>query len=59
MKKIGFLILFILSTVPASAQVIIGGPAPDFNLPDIRTGASVSLSSFKGQVVVLQLMKCQ
>jgi|GEM_PF-1690089 len=59
MKKYFTLLLLLLCASPVLAKVIIGGPAPDFSLPDIRSGKAVSLSSFKGQVVVLQLMKCQ
>lgn len=58
MKRL-LLALFILSLgIPAIAGLTIGEPAPDFTLPDIRTNEDVSLSDFRGQVVVLQLMKC-
>lgn len=58
MKKL-ILALFLLSLgMPAFAGLAIGEPAPDFTLPDIRNQEDVSLSDFHGQVVVLQLMKC-
>jgi len=39
------------------ADVEIGEVAPDFTLPDVRTGEEVTLSDFRGQVVVLQMWK--
>ena len=41
------------ATLPAPAPApVVGAPAPDFTLADL-SGASVSLSSFKGQPVLL------
>lgn len=59
MKKLLLTLLILALTLPVFGKVIVGKPAPDFTLPDIRTGQNVTLSSFKGQVVVFQLMKCQ
>ncbi|MBC8204909.1 MAG: redoxin domain-containing protein [FCB group bacterium] len=56
MRKLLFCLLF-LTTVSAFAALIAGDPAPDFTLPDIRTDENVSLSDFRGQVVVLQIWK--
>jgi len=58
MKRLLIILISLTLVMPGIAKVIIGKPAPDFTLPDIRTGKPVTLSSFKGQVVVFQLMKC-
>ena len=47
----------ILTSVSAFAAIEVGVEAPDFTLPDVRTGEDVTLSSFRGQVVVLQMWK--
>jgi len=57
MKKILFCLLLI-AAISAYADLKVGEPAPDFTLPDIRTGEEVTLSDFRGQVVVLQIWKC-
>ena len=57
MRKVLALILF-FTIGTAFAALKIGDTAPDFTLPDIRTGDEVSLSDFRGQVVIMQLMKC-
>ena len=56
MKKLTF-ILLLFTAATAFAALNIGQPAPDLTLQDIRTGECVTLSSFKGQVVVLQFWK--
>lgn len=58
MKKLLLALLTLALGLPAFAGLTIGELAPDFTLPDIRTDEDVSLSDFRGQVVVLQLMKC-
>lgn len=47
-----FLLLLLLSFPTVSGAIGIGKPAPDFTLTDTN-GISVSLSSFKGSVVIL------
>ena len=47
----------ILTSVSAFAAIEVGVTAPDFTLPDVRTGENVTLSDFRGQVVVLQMWK--
>ena len=56
MKKL-LTLLMILTSVSAFAAIEVGVEAPDFTLPDVRTGEDVTLSSFRGQVVVLQMWK--
>lgn len=56
MKKL-LTILLVLSAVSAFAAIEVGVTAPDFTLPDIRTGENVTLSDFHGQVIVLQMWK--
>jgi peroxiredoxin len=51
MKKALFILL--AATAIAHAEVKIGNPAPDFSLTDC-SGKKVSLSDFKGKVVVLE-----
>lgn len=51
MKKA--LLLLLAAAALAHAEVEIGKPAPDFTLPDCA-GKNVSLSDFKGKVVVLE-----
>jgi peroxiredoxin len=51
MKKA--LLLLIAAVTMAHAQVEIGKPAPDFTLTDC-SGKNVSLSDYKGKVVVLE-----
>lgn len=51
MKKALFLLLAVASI--AHAEVQVGQPAPDFTLPDC-TGKNISLSDYKGKVVVLE-----
>lgn len=53
-----FCVLAISGFVFADVGVDVGDTAPDFTLPDIRTGEDVSLADFRGQVVVLQMWKC-
>ena len=54
-----FLPLLILVTLVESpfAKIKAGDIAPDFTLEDVRTGEQISLSSFKGQIVVLRIWK--
>ena len=60
MKTVLVSALIIILSLPFFALALdIGDPAPDFTLPDVQTKKQVSLSTFRGQVVVLQLMKCQ
>lgn len=56
MKKLAIFTLF-LAAGAAFGKINVGDPAPDFTLPDIRTGEKVSLSQFRGQVVVLHIWK--
>ena len=56
MKKLAIIFLC-LAAGAAFAKINVGDPAPDFTLPDIRTGEKVSLSQFRGQVVVLHIWK--
>ena len=56
MKKL-LTLLMILTSVSAFAAIEVGVTAPDFTLPDVRTGENVTLSDFRGQVVVLQMWK--
>jgi len=56
MKKL-LTVLLILSAVTSFAAIDVGMTAPDFTLSDIRTGEKVTLSDFRGQVVVLQMWK--
>lgn len=51
MKKA--LLLLLAATAIAHAEVQVGEPAPDFSLTDC-SGKKVSLSDFKGKVVVLE-----
>jgi thiol-disulfide isomerase/thioredoxin len=48
----GVLATALLATVPASAGSSASGPAPQFTL-DSRNGPKISLSQYKGQVVML------
>ena len=49
------LLVVILVLVPVSATAIpLGGQAPDFTLPNLE-GRQVSLSDFRGQVVLVKL----
>jgi hypothetical protein len=57
MKNILICLLLVLLASGVFADVEIGKEAPDFTLPDIRTGEDVTLSDFRGQVVVLQMWK--
>ena len=60
MKKfltILFSFAIIITAFGAKQKLKVGDAAPDFTLSDIRTGEDVSLSSFRGQVVVMQLWK--
>jgi len=41
----------------SNAEIGIGDLAPDFTLSDVETGEMVSLSDFRGQVVVLRIWK--
>ena len=58
MKKLLLTLLLFTLTLPVFANPEIGQPAPDFTLKDVRTQEEVTLSDFRGQVVILQLMKC-
>ena len=53
------IIAALLSTAPfiCLAGDLVGSPAPDFTLPDLETGEMVTLSDFKGQIVVLRIWK--
>jgi peroxiredoxin len=51
--------LLLLFAISAFAGLKPGTPAPDFSLPDVKTGEMVKLSSFRGQVVVLQFWKTE
>ena len=58
-----FLCALLITALAASFSLAgtgaeIGDTAPDFTLPDVRTEAEVTLSDFRGQVVVLQIWKC-
>ena len=58
MKKltaISILCFLVINT--AVAKLEIGDSAPDFTLNDVRTAQEVTLSDFRGQVVVLQMWK--
>jgi hypothetical protein len=57
MKKAFFLIILFILPLPAVCALKVGDNAPDYTLPDIRTNAPVTLSSFRGQVVVMQIWK--
>ena len=56
MKKLIIVVLLFTAGI-AFGKLNVGDPAPDFNLTDIRTGEEVSLSSFRGQVVVLRIWR--
>ena len=56
MKKLTA-ILLLCAAANAFAALNLGNPAPDFTLKDIRSGENVTLSGFKGQVVILQFWK--
>ena len=43
----------------ASTMLELGTKAPDFSLPDVTTGKSVSLSTFAGQKALLVMFICQ
>jgi len=49
--------LLLLFSIPADAGEMLGKPAPDFTLADLRTGEMVNLSDFAGQIVVLQIWR--
>ena len=51
------LLIIIVWAVCSMAKIGIGDPAPDFTLMDVSTGEQVSLSSFRGQIVVLRIWK--
>lgn len=53
-RPIGLLLASILFCTAAFANVKVGGPAPDFMGIDAVTGKEVSLSDFKGKLVVLE-----
>ena len=50
---VSMMIVALAAAVPAAAGLKVGDTAPDFTLPD-TSGAEVSLSDFKGKVVVLE-----
>lgn len=52
MKKLLFLLFILFAFTEISAQVKKGKPAPEISLKDI-SGQTVSLSSFKGKVVLI------
>ncbi len=58
MKKIGLLLLSTLLLLCFAGQALaylqVGSEAPDFKLSDLE-GNQVSLSDFKGQIIILQL----
>lgn len=43
----------------ASTMLALGTPAPDFQLPDVVTGAAVSLETFAGKKALLVIFTCQ
>ncbi|KAF3883712.1 MULTISPECIES: thioredoxin family protein [Nostocales] len=43
----------------ASTMLPLGTQAPDFELPDVRTGETISLSSFTGKKALLIMFICQ
>lgn len=43
----------------ASTMLELGTKAPDFNLPDVTTGKSISLSTFQDQKALLVIFLCQ
>lgn len=54
MKPLRFLLaLLLLAPAFASAQAVVGRPAPAFSLPDLD-GKTVTLAQYKGKVVVLE-----
>ena len=57
MKRLIITALLLLFSIPAFAGEMLGSPAPDFTLADLRTGELVSLSDYKGQIVVLQIWR--
>ncbi len=42
-----------------STMLELGTPAPDFHLPDVQTGHSVSLSQFSGKKALLVMFICR
>lgn len=56
MRKFAVLLL-LLTAGFAMAGLNIGDKAPEFKLPDIRTDKEVSLSDYRGQVVLMQIWK--
>ena len=43
----------------ASTMLPIGSPAPDFRLPDVVTGKTITLDSFAGKSVLLVMFICR
>lgn len=56
-NKLLILSVFLILTGNSKAKIGIGDPAPDFTLEDVKTGEDVSLSSFRGQIVVLRIWR--
>ncbi|NQS97264.1 MAG: TlpA family protein disulfide reductase [candidate division Zixibacteria bacterium] len=56
MKKL-IIVVLLFTTGIAFGKLKVGDLAPDFTLPDIRTGEEISLSSFHGQVIVLRIWR--
>ena len=53
LRRIALAALALAWTASASAQAVVGSPAPAFSLPDTQ-GAARSLSDFSGKIVVLE-----
>src|SRR5690606_13554422 len=48
-----------LMAVTPSTMLGLGTPAPDFNLPDVVSGETVSLDTFKGDKALLVMFICR
>ncbi|RJP73338.1 MAG: hypothetical protein C4524_14740 [Candidatus Zixiibacteriota bacterium] len=55
-RLLALLLLLAAGALPALAALPVGQTAPDFTLPTV-TGEELSLSQFRGQVVILHFWK--
>lgn len=53
-RKAAFFVAAALISTAAAAEVSVGKPAPDFTGTDVLSGEPVSLSDYKGKLVVLE-----
>lgn len=53
MKRLILIIIFLISIQETNAQISVGETAPDFSLPELGTGQTITLSDFSDKVVYI------